>query len=479
MPSRRDYTPREYQGLITGHILNTPRCAVWAGMGLGKTVSTLTALDLLFLAGEDHPALVLGPLRVARDVWPKEAQKWRHLRHINVLPIVGSEAERRLSLKFDASVHSINYENLEWLVDHYGDRWPYRTVVSDEATRLKGYRGSVQVHHETGKEFIRGGGGQRARALGRVAHHKIKRFVQLTGTPSPNGLKDLWGQLWFLDAGQRLGRTYTGYMQRWFEKDYDGFNVSAKDFAEAQIHERVRDICLTIDAKDYFDLKKPIANPIYVDLPVKARRQYKQMEDEMFTEIEGNEIEAFAAAARTQKCLQLANGAAYIGSPDDPGPRKWVAVHDAKLEALASCVAEANGMPQLVSYEFKSDKERILKAFPKAVDLATPEGFKTFTKGKSPLGLAHPMSMGHGVDGLQDVTNIITHFGHNWNLELFDQINERIGPVRQLQSGYERPVFQNFIIARDTVDEDVMHRRETKRAVQDVLLEACKRRGRK
>ncbi len=476
MTDRRPYTPRAYQGPITSHIIDVPRCAVWAGMGMGKGVATLTALDALFLAGEDQPALVLGPLRVAKKVWPTEARKWHHLRQIDVMPVIGSETERRAALKYDASVFTINYENLEWLADYWGDRWPYSTVVSDESTRLKNYRGSFRVHHKTGKEYLQGAGSVRARALAKVAHTKVKRFIELTGTPSPNGLTNLWGQMWFLDAGARLGRTFEGFRQRWFEKGHDGFSITARDFAQEQIHERLRDLCITIDAADYFDLKKPIINNIMVDLPPKARRHYRDMEKEMFTQIEQHEVEAFGAAARTQKCLQLANGAVYTGSPDDPGPRKWAVVHDAKLEALESCIAEANGMPQMVSYEFKSDFARIMKAFPKAVNLATDEGMATFMKGKAPLGLAHPASMGHGVEGLQDVTNIITFFGHNWDLELYDQIIGRIGPVRQIQSGHDRPVFINHIIAEDTVDEDVMARRDSKRSVQDILLDAMKRR---
>lgn len=477
LPERREYTPRPYQDIITDHILTHPRCAVWAGMGMGKGVSTLTALDALILAGEDHPALVLGPLRVVRKVWPDEARKWQHLRQISCLPIIGSETERRISLKHDASVHTCNYENLPWLVEYWGNRWPYRTVIADESTRLKSYRGSYRTHPTSGKVYLQDGGGQRARALGRVAHTIVKRFIQLTGTPAPNGLNNLWGQMWFLDAGERLGRTYDGFNKRWFRPSFDGYGSEPLATAADQIHDRIRDLCITIDAKDWFDVKDPIVNKIYVDLPPKARRHYKDMEDEMFTELSGHEIEAFGAAARTQKCLQLANGAAYTGSADDPGERKWVAVHDAKLEALDSCVENANGMPQIVAYEFRSDRARILKAFPRAVDISTDEGMTTFMKGRAPIGLAHPMSMGHGVEGLQDITNIITHFGHNWDLEKFDQINGRIGPVRQIQSGFDRGVFHNFIIARDTVDEDVMLRRDTKRTVQDVLLAAMKRRG--
>lgn len=473
MTERIAYTPRPYQGPITNHIIDAPRCAIWAGMGLGKGVATLTALDMLIVAGEDHPTLVLGPIRVARDVWPAEARKWQHLRQIHVLPIIGSEKERRISLKFDASVHTCNYENLEWLVDYWGERWPYRNVVSDESTKLKGYRGSFQTS-KNGKTFLKGGGGVRTRALARVAHHKVKRFIELTGTPSPNGLQDLWAQMWFLDAGERLGRTHTSFVQRWFRTGFDGYGLEPLPLAQEQIHDKLRDVVISINEKDYFDLKEPVVNNVYVTLPHKARQHYKQMEDEMFASIEGHDIEAFNAAARTQKCLQFANGAAYVGHADDPGARKWVTVHDEKLDALDSIVSEAGGMPMMVSYEFKSDRERILKAFPKAVDISTAEGEQKFRSGRAPLGLAHPASMGHGVEGLQDVTNIITHFGHNWNLELYDQINGRIGPVRQFQSGHERAVRHNHIIARGTVDELVMARRESKRSVQDILKEALK-----
>lgn len=473
--SRCPYTPRAYQELATSHLLDTLRSALWASMGLGKTVSTLTALDRLFMCEVSQPALVLAPLRVARNVWPREAEKWGHLRNISVMPIIGSEHERRRAMRHDASVYTCNYENLEWLVDYWGERWPYSTVVSDESTRLKSYRGSVQVS-KTGKEFIRAGGGKRARALGKVAHTRVKRFYELTGTPSPNGLADLWGQMWFLDAGQRLGRTFSGYVDRFFKTSYDGYGVAPLPFAQKQIYDKLRDLCLTLDAKEYFDLDEPIVNNIYVDLPPKARRHYEDMEKRMFSEIEEHEIEAFGAAARTQKCLQLANGAAYVGCADDPGGRKWVEVHNAKLDALESCVEEAGGMPMLVAYEFKSDLKRILKAFPKARLLDQNPGTEDdWNAGKIPLLLAHPASAGHGLN-LQEGGNIITFFGHNWNLELRLQIIERIGPTRQKQSGYDRPVFINHIIARDTVDELVMTRIETKREVQDILLEAMKRR---
>lgn len=466
----KEFTPRAYQKLMTSHILGEPRCAVWAGMGLGKTVSTLNAMDAEFITGENHPVLVLAPLRVARSVWGAEAKKWKHLRHINVMPIIGSEAERLSALRYDASVYTCNYDNLVWLVKHFGERWPFRRVVADESTRLKSLRLSFRTS-KNGTQYLAGQGGVRARALGYLAHTKIKNFTELTGTPSPNGLIDLWGQIWFLDAGQRLGRTFSGFRERYFRTSFDGYGCTPLPTTQEQIHERLRDICLTIDAADWFDLDAPVVNNIYVDLPPKARQLYRDMEKEMFMTLEGHEVEAFGAAARTIKCLQLANGAAYV---DDKGA--WKNVHDAKLEALEDIVEEAAGMPVLVAYHFKSDLARLKRAFPNGRVLDNdPSVLDDWNAGKIPILFAHPASAGHGLN-LQDGGNILVFFGHWWDLEQYQQIAERIGPVRQLQAGYKRPVFIHHIIARDTVDELVMARRDTKREVQDILLEAMKRR---
>jgi len=456
--SRKIYTPREYQGLISGHIFDVPRCAIWAGMGLGKTISTLTAVDGLFLAGEDQPALVLAPLRVAKTTWPEEARKWQHLRHVSVMPIVGNEAERRMALKHDASVYTTNYEQLPWLVDYYGDRWPFSTVISDESTKLKSFR-------------LRQGG-KRAQSLARVAHTKIKRFVELTGTCAPNGLQDLWGQMWFIDGGQRLGRTYSSFKDRWFQKAHNGFGTIALPHAQKEIQEKLKDICLTIDAADWFDLEEPIVNNIYVDLPVKARALYDDMQKRMFMELEGIEVEAFNAAARTIKCLQIANGAAYV---DDS--QNWREVHDEKIQALEDVIEEAAGAPVLVAYHFKSDLARLLHAFPKGRVLdSNPNTIKEWNEGKIQIIFAHPQSAGHGLN-LQDGGNILVFFAHWWNLEERLQILERIGPVRQMQAGHHRPVFIHNIIARDTVDEMVIERVETKKEVQDILLDAMKKKG--
>lgn len=453
--TRQAFTPRAYQRQAIEHLLDTPRCALWAGMGLGKTVAALSAADTLLLI-DPRPVLVLAPLRVARSTWPDEARKWSHLQRVDVQPVVGSEAERLAALKRDRSVYSMNYENLPWLVDQLGDRWPFGTVIADESTRLKSFR-------------LRQGG-KRAQAVARVAHTKVDRWINLTGTPSPNGLIDLWGQTWFLDAGRRLSRSFNAFVQRWFRIGMNGFGYEPLPSAQEQIQDRLRDLCLTIDPRDHFDLREPIVNDIYVDLPPHARRLYRDMEREMFAQIEQYGVEAFNAASRTIKCLQLANGAVYI----DEKAVDWRVVHDAKLEALGDVIEEAAGAPVLVAYHFRSDLARLQKAFPRGRVLdQQPQTIADWNAGRIPLLFAHPASAGHGLN-LQDGGNILVFFGHWWNLEERMQIVERIGPVRQAQAGYDRPVYIHNIIARDTVDELVIARTESKRNAQDVLLEALK-----
>jgi len=463
--TRAVWTPRPYQGAIVDHTSQVDRSLVFAGMGLGKTVSTLTMIDNLILAGESAPTLILAPLRVAKTTWPEEARKWSHLSGISVVPIVGSEAERRAALKIDAPVYSTNYENIVWLAEHFGDRWPFRNVVADESTKLKSFR-------------LRQGG-KRAQALGKLAHTKIKRFTGLTGTPAPNGLGDLWGQAWFADAGKRLGRTHGAFKQRWFRPSPDGYGSQPTPNAQAEIEAALRDICLTVDAKDWFDLKEPIVNNIYFDLPVKARRMYRDMEKDLFMQLDEHDIEAFNAAAKTQKLLQVASGAVYIDplteSDQDKRSKDWREVHDAKIQVLEGIIEEAAGMPVLVAYHFKSDLTRLLRAFPngRALD-ADPQTIRDWNLGKIPVLFAHPASAGHGLN-LQDGGNILVYFSHDWNLENRQQILERIGPVRQLQSGYDRPTFIHNIIARDTMDEIVLERVETKASVQELFLKAMKR----
>lgn len=467
----RDFIPKAYQGPAIDFIVENERCNLFARMGMGKSVSALTALDKLHVCGyETKPALVLGPLRVARDVWPKELKKWRHLSGMDMAAITGTETQRLAALRRDVPLYSINYENLTWLQKTLGDRWPFGMVIADESTKLKSFRTRQ--------------GSQRAAAIGHYAFGKgTTRWLNLTGTPTPNGLKDLWGQLWFTDRGQRLGRSYSAFTARWFQAVPNGnagfTQLKPLPHAEQQIQDAIRDISLTLDPRDYFDLAEPIVVPVVVELPPAARKVYRDMEKAMFATIGEKGVEAFNAGARTMKCQQIANGFVYENTEDDRPASKWVDVHDVKLQALDSILEETGGTPLLVAYNFKPDLAKLLKAFPKGVDLSTQKGFAAFMKGGVPIGFAHPASLGHGVDGLQDITNLIAFFGHDWNLEYYEQMIERVGPMRQLQSGYDRNVFVYHIIAEGTIDEDIVARRASKASVQDALMSAMKRFERK
>ncbi len=455
---RRKFTPRPYHPLAMAHMANNPRSAIFAKPGMGKSVMALTFLDHLHnVVGEDRPTLVLAPLRVARDTWANEAHKWDHLRDIDVVPVVGTVAERKAALRRDAPVYTTNYDNLVWLVETLGDRWPFATVVADESTKLKGFR-------------LRQGG-KRAQALAKVAHKHVARWVNLTGTPASNGLTDLWGQTWFLDAGQRLGRTFSAFQNRWFRQVKAGnfHQWAAYDHAQEEIQQRLSDICLTLDPRDWFDMREPIVNVIEVDLPTTARIKYREMERELFTMIESSPVEAANAAVKSAKLLQMCNGAVYL-----EGGKDWVEVHSEKLDALEELVDQTGDDPLLVLYLFKSDKTRLLRRFPDALDLTTVDGLAAAQAGKGKLWLGHPASMGHGVDGLQYHCNTVVFFAQDWNLEYHDQALERVGPMRQLQAGKDRPVFLHYLVARGTIDELVMARRSSKRNVQDILLDYLK-----
>jgi len=458
-----NFTPRPYQHAMRQHILSHQRCALWASMGLGKTAVCLEALSALN-ALDSRPALVLAPLRVAAHTWPAEVGKWADFQHLRVQPITGSTKQRAAALKTTAPIYSTNYENLPWLVEHLGDDWPFATVIADEATRLKSFR--LQQ------------GSKRARALAKIAHTKIERFIELSGTPAPNGLQDLWGQLWFLDQGKRLGISFSAFKNRWFRevqvgKERFAFRLEPFAHSEKEIHTRLKDICLSLDAKDHFDIKAPIETRVEVPLPAEAKRVYKQLESELFADLQQGQISADNAAAKTLKCLQIASGAAYW----EAGGSDFAEIHSAKLDALASIVSEAAGAPVLVAYHFKSDLVRLQKAFPQGRALSADSAvIEQWNNGQIPLLFAHPASCGHGLN-LQDGGNILVFFSHWWNLEEYQQMLERLGPTRQAQAGHKRPVFIYHLIATGTLDETVIERRANKQTVQAALLNAAKRRG--
>lgn len=426
---------------------------------MGKTGTVLALIDLMQMTGElTGPVLVLGPKRVARDVWVNEAKKWDDFRHLTVRAVIGTQEKRIQALRSKkADIYCINYENIAWLIEACGDTWPFQMVVADESTRLKSLRGS--------------GGSKRAKALSKIAQ-KSRYWFNLTGTPSPNGLLDLWGQNYFVDNGARLGNTFTAFKQRWFRVKPGGWGIEPMPGSDTRIHEAMKDCSLTLDAKDWFDIQLPIETRVEIELPPDARKHYNELERKLYTELQsGKAIEVFNDAALTNKCAQLASGAVY----DSDG--KWHAVHDEKLEALESLLEEING-PILVAYQFVSEANRIVERFgaKKVALISKKTEFKRFCDGDALIALAHPASVGHGVNGLEYVTNVLVRYGHGWSLEERAQMIERIGPTRQAQAGFNREVRVYDIVAKNTIDEDIIARQDSKASIQKLLLDSCKRR---
>lgn len=482
----KPFVPREMQKPMIEHMLEHDRCGIWAKPGSGKTSAVLTALDCLVMAGEDDPILVLAPLRVARSTWSDEVRKWSNMRHLGVRPIVGTAQERLQALQSKSLIYTCNYENLLWLTEFWGDRWPYRTVIADESTKLKSVRVSFQQRRKKdgtlGREFVAGQGGKRARALAKVAHYQTKRFIELTGTPSPNGLQDLWGQMWFLDGGKRLGRTFEAFKERWFQTKPSGWGIEACDWAEEQIHTACADICVSVDPRDYYDIREPVVTKVPVRLPAKALADYRKFEKEMFLALEdARTVEAFAAGGKVQKCQQMANGAVYLDplveGEQDPRSKEWREVHTAKLEALESIIEESGGENVMVVYKFHSDRERLLRHFKTARVLKTKQDEDDFKAGLIPILLVQPQGASHGIDGFQYACRTVIFFSQDWNAEEHDQVLERVGPTRQMQAGLDRAVLLYYIIAEDTIDEDIVDRRELKLTTQEALMRAAKRRG--
>lgn len=439
------FEPRPWQPPAIAHVLDVPRCNLWADPGMGKTGIMLSALDVLQITGSRFlPALVLGPIRVVRRVWSDESMKFEEFTGLRVSNMVGTAAERAAALKRKADIYTINYENIGWLVEQCGDAWPFPTVIADESTKLKGFR-------------LRAGT-KRARALSLMVN-RTGRWVNLTGTPSPNGLIDLWGQNWFVDGGKRLGRTITAFRDRWFTQNVYARTWTPKDNAMDEITALLADVTMSIKAPPGLE---PIHNVIPVDLPDAARKVYDELETELVAEVAGGaKLVASTAADLSMKCLQIASGAIYTADG-------FTEVHDAKIDALRDLFDEMSGAPLMVAYHFRHDLARILKAFPKARQLKTPKDEDAWNAGKIPMLLVHPQSAGHGLN-LQYGGNVLCFFSHGWGLEDYMQVIERIGPMRQMQAGLNRGTIVHHIIARDTVDEAVMARLESKGSVQDAL----------
>ena len=448
------FKARPYQEMIISHILKHERCMVWAGMGTGKTVSTLTAIETLISLLGEGPALIIAPLRVAQSTWPDECAKWAHLKNLKVSTITGGLKKRREALNTHADIYTINYEQIPWLVAECDGDWPFSIVVCDESTRLKGFRSR--------------GGTQRAKALASVAFAST-RFIELTGTPTANGLIDLWGQSWFIDSGLRLGRSMAAYEQAFFYPVRTGGEAYMVKWlpragSDALIKDKLFDVTITINAEDWFDIDKPIVTNVPVRLPIDARDAYRRMEREFLLTINEEQIEAVNALSKMNKCLQIASGSIYTSAGN------FEEIHSAKLDALESIVEEANGAPVLVAYQFVHEAERILKRFPQARLLDTnPKTIRDWNDGKIPILVAHPASCGHGLN-LQDGGNILVFFSLGYNYEQYAQMCERIGPTRQAQAGHPRPVFIYQIIAEDTLDRRVIDALDNKKDVLDFIL---------
>lgn len=480
---RKEFIPRPWQPGMLDFIYDTPRASVFADVGMGKTVCGLTVFDNLLLSGyETKPALILGTLRIARKVWVEEPLKWDHLAGLDVVPIMGEPAERRAALKRDVPVYTTNYEQLPWLVQYFkeqGKPWPFGMVIPDESTRLSGMRVSIRVS-KNGKQWAQGQGTLRARALAKMAWQTREcRWLNFSGTPAPNGLKKLYGQQWFVDFGAALGRSFDAFKQRYFKIGYDGYKLEPLPGSDRLIHEAIKGSCMSVLAADWLDLEKPINVIVPVELPAKARAMYRDMEKKLFLKFGKRQVEAINAGSKAVKLLQLASGAIYLDpeceDDEDPRAKDWAPVHDEKLQALSGIIEESGGMPLIVCYQFKSDLARLKKAFPKGRDFVTTRDENDFKAGKIELLFIHPASGAHGIDGFQNVTNRICFFSQWPDLELRDQVIGRIGPVRQYQSGFKRPVYIYDIVAVDTRDEAVIVSHGEKREIQDCLLSAMRR----
>ena len=468
----KKFIPRVYQAAAIDFTLENDRVALHIEPGLGKTSITLNALDTLKLLGDDSKVLIVAPLRVARTTWANELQKWEHLCHYTLSPIVGTAKQRKEALYSKADFYTVNYENLPWLVEELKGKWPFRTVVFDESTKLKSHRSHFRSKAD-GSRYLVCTGGARTNAIAKLMWTKVKRCILLTGTPAPNGLKDLHGQQFFVDKGKALGESFSAFEDRWYKIGYNGYDKELLPFAEEEIRRAIAPTTFTLRAEDYLDLGEEIVNTIFVDLPAKAEMHYKEMEKKLYTVVNTKEIEAFQAAVKSAKCHQIANGAIYW---DDKG--SYEEIHDAKIDALQSVIEEAAGMPVIVVYKFKSDLARLQKAFPNGKAFDTKKKTEDdFRAGLIPVLFLHPDSAGHGIDGFQNVTNIMCFFSVDWNGETRSQVIARIGKVRQFQAGLDRPVFVHQIVCRNTVDEDILRRIDEKLSIEEALKEGLARRG--
>lgn len=442
------FVPHDYQKRAISFVESHTASGLFLSMGLGKTVITMTAVKELIEDFAVFSVLVIAPKMVARDTWSREHQKWDHLHGLKVSLVIGSPAKREKALKRDADIYVIGRDNVVWLVKHYGRKWPFDMVVIDELSSFK---------NPQAKRF---------RALRKVMP-LVKRVVGLTGTPSPNGMMDLWAELYLLDRGERLGPSLDHYRSTYFKpgarNGYVVYNWNIKPGARQVIEKKISDICVSMSAADYLKMPKRIDNVIPVRLTSQEMEKYVRMEREQLLQIEGEDVVALNAAAVMTKLLQIANGAVY--STDGSAVR----IHEEKMEALAEIVDTADS-PVLVFYSFQHDLAAIRERIPDAKMLTDPEDIVDWNDGRVKVLLAHPASVGYGLN-LQEGGHVIVWYGLTWSLELYQQANARL-----YRQGQQKPVIIHHLIAEGTVDEQVMRALQNKDTSQAALLEALKER---
>lgn len=446
------FKPHDYQNRAIDLVVKLPKIGLFLDMGLGKTVITMTAVqELMYDRFEVSKVLVIAPKRVAEDTWTREHAKWDHLRDLRISKVIGTAPQRRKALEQDADIYVIGRDSVVWLVEHYQNKgWPFDMVVIDELSSFK---------NPQAKRF---------RALRKVMP-RVSRVVGLTGTPSPNGLMDLWAEVYLLDRGERLGQTLGAYREKYFRpgarNGYIVYKWEPYSYSQKEIEKKISDICISMSAEDYLTMPKRIDNVIPVQLSDQEMETYNRMEQEqlLVLEDEDDAVVALNAAAVMTKLLQIANGSVYTAGHD------VLRIHEAKLEALEEII-DTTGEPVLVFYSYKHDLEAIQKKIKGARILEGSDDIADWNDGKVQVLLAHPASVGYGLN-LQDGGHVIVWYGLTWSLELYQQANARL-----YRQGQEKPVIIHHLIASGTVDEQVMDALQHKDMSQAALLAALKER---
>ena len=451
------FKPHAYQRYCIDYIKTHPISALFLDMGLGKTVTTLTALrDMMLDDMSVSKVLVIAPLRVARDTWPAEVQKWDHLHDLDVSVMVGNVKERMAALNHRAMIYIINRENVQWLVGYYeknGLRWDFDCVVIDELSSFKNHKSLRFKWLRKIRPFVR-------------------RWVGLTGTPTSNGLMDLWAEIGIMDGGERLGRFIGRYRDAYFKAGSMNpqtgvvFSYVPRKGAEDQIYERISDITISMKALDYLDMPECVYVNHEVQMSDPERKLYDQLKNDLIIHLEDGDIDARNAAALSNKLLQMSNGAVY----DEYNETR--VIHNRKLEMLDDLIEQANGQPVLIAYWFRHDRARIVEHLlaqgyePR--DIRESDDIKDWNAGKIDVALIHPASAGHGLN-IQEGGHILIWFGLTWSLELYQQTNARLW-----RQGQKSTVTVHHIVTRGTVDENVLAALEAKDMTQEKLIAAVK-----